>query len=89
MQNYILIYGMIWVAQNWFVIIVGITIFINIYIIVMNAKKVKMQINAQHAMLIIIACNNLMNIMDSAFARKDIMIQINIIFVVRIFGLYL
>ena len=76
-------------AQNWFVIIVGITIFINIYIIVKNAKKVKMQINAQHAMLIIIAWNNLMNIMDNAFARKDIMIQINIIFAVRIFGLYL
>ena len=43
---------MIWVAQNSFVIIVGITIFINIYIIVKNAKKVKILINAQYAMLI-------------------------------------
>ena len=68
---------MIWVAQNSFVIIVGITIFINIYIIVKNAKKVKILINAQYAMLIIIAWNNLMETLsDNAFARKDIMMII-------------
>ena len=77
---------MIWVAQNSFVIIVGITIFINIYIIVKNAKKVKILINAQYAMLIIIAWNNLMETLsDNAFARKDIMMIIAD-FVVRIFG---
>ena len=77
---------MIWVAQNSFVIIVGITTFINIYIIVKNAKKVKILINAQYAMLIIIAWNNLMEMLwDNAFAKKDIMMIIAD-FLVRIFG---